>query len=506
MSQADPSSPASSSTGIPGLDTILNGGLPSHWIYLIEGAPGTGKTTLGLQFLLEGVKAGERVLYITLSHTKRELNEIARSHGWSLDGVPVHEFSAGEAAGYLALEQTVFHTADVELKETTDAILEAIDRAKPERLVFDPVDQICLLSDSPLRYRKQILTLKQALGEIACTSLFVMGEPSGEGDQQLQTLVHGGLKLEQQAPDYGDVRRRLKVVKGRGMRYHGGYHSFRIVTGGLEVFPRLDTPTTEQDKRSDFRGIKSGVDELDNLLGGGLEEGAACLLIGPTGTGKSSLATLYVHTAALRGERSAVFLFDERTGTFHRRSESLGMGVQPHVEAGLVSLQQVNTGELSPGEFTHTVRQAVDQDGAKIVVIDSLTGYLSAMPQETLLIAQLHELLIYLSRQGVLTFLIMAERGVLGSGELEPVDVSYLADAAVLLRHFETEGRLRRAISVVKKRYGAHESTIRELRTTASGVEVGEPLITFSGILTGTPTYEGRAGALLTNHDEPDSD
>jgi circadian clock protein KaiC len=506
VSQAGLASPAKATTGISGLDTILCGGLPCHWIYLVQGAPGTGKTTLGVQFLLEGVKAGERVLYITLSHSKRELEEIAHSHGWSLEQLPIHEFSAGEAVAYLAAEQTVFHTADVELKETIDAILEVINRVKPERLVFDPIEQVRMLTDSPLRYRKQLLTLKQALTDLACTALFLTGEPAGKGDQELQSLVHGSFELEQHAPDYGEVRRRLKVNKGRGMRYHGGYHSFRIHTGGLEVYPRLETPDTRNDERTGLNVVKSGVGELDAPFGGGLEEGTACLLIGPTGTGKSSLATLYAQAAALRGERSAVFLFDERSETFHRRSRGMGMNLQPHVEAGLMSVQQVNTGELSPGEFTHTVRQAVDEGGVKVVVIDSLTGYLNAMPQETLLIPQLHELLTYLSQQGVLTFLIMAERGVLGSGELEPVDVSYLADAVVLLRHFEAEGQLRRAISVVKKRYGAHESTIRELRMTASGVQVGEPLMMFSGVLTGTPTYEGRAAALLTHHAEPDRD
>lgn len=506
MSRADQPNTARAATGIAGLDTILNGGFPSHWIYLLQGAPGTGKTTLGLQFLLEGLKEGERVLYITLSHTRRELSEIAHSHGWSLDEMPVHELSAGEAVTYIASEQTVFHTADVELKETTDTILEVINRIKPERLVFDPIEQIRLLTDSPLRYRTQLLTLKQALVDMECTTLFLTGEPSGKSDQQLDSLVHGALVLEQNAPDYGDVRRRLKVDKGRGMRYHGGYHSFRIRTGGLEVYPRLETPDTNNNGRALRTVVKSGVEEFDTLLGGGLEEGTACLLIGPTGTGKSSLAALYAHAAALRGERSAVFLFDERPETFHRRSEGMGLNLQPQVEAGLIHMQQVNTGELTPGEFTHTVRQAVDEDKARVVVIDSLTGYLSAMPQQTQLIPQLHELLSYLSRQGVLTFLIMAERGVLGSGELEPVDVSYLADAVVLLRRFEAEGQLRRAISVIKKRYGAHESTIRELRTTSSGVQVGEPLTTFSGVLTGTPIYEGRAATLLTNHNEPDSD
>jgi circadian clock protein KaiC len=334
MSQTDAPSPPQAATGISGLDTILNGGLPSNWIYLVEGAPGTGKTTLGLEFLLEGVRAGERVLYITLSHTKRELNEIARSHGWSLEGVQVHEFSAGEAASYLASEQTVFHTADVELKEMTDDILAAIDRVKPERLVLDPIDQLRLLTDNPLGYRKQLLTLQQALADMACTTLFFTGESSAEDDRQLQLLVHGILKLEQQAPDYGDVRRQLKVIKGRGMHFQGGYHSFRIRTGGLEVFPRLEVPTADEDERANRQNIKSGSDELDTLLGGGLAEGTACLLIGPTGTGKSSLSLLYAHTAALRGERSAVFLFDERAETIHRRSEGIGMDIQPHVEAG----------------------------------------------------------------------------------------------------------------------------------------------------------------------------
>lgn len=484
----------------------MGGGLPRHWIYLVQGAPGTGKTTLGLQFLLEGVKAGERVLYITLSHTKRELDEIAHSHGWSLEQISVHEFSAGEAVTYLTAEQTVFHTADVELKETTDAILEMINRVKPERLIFDPIDQIGLLTDNSLRYRRQLLILKHALADIECTTLFLTTEPYGGTDQQLEILVHGGLELQQHAPDYGDVRRQLKVTKGRGMRYHGGYHSFRIHTGGLEVYPRLEAQDTHNNQHMGANVVKSGVDELDALFGGGLEAGTACLLIGPTGTGKSSLAALYAYTAALGGERSAVFLFDERPETFHRRSRGMGMDVQAHVDAGLMSVQQVNTGELSPGEFAHTVRQAVDHDEVKVVVIDSLTGYLNAMPQEALLIPQLHELLTYLSREGVLTFLIMAEKGVLGSGELEPVDISYLADAVVLLRHFEAEGKLRRAISIVKKRYGGHESTIRELRMSASGVQVGDPLVTFSGILTGTPTYQGRAAALLTNHDEPDGD
>ncbi len=318
MSDVNVSSPDKAATGIPGLDTILKGGLPRHWIYLIQGEPGTGKTTFGLQFLQAGIHAGERVLYITLSHTKRELQEIAYSHSWSLEQMPIHELSAGEALSYLAPEQTVFHTAEVELKETIDAILEVVKKVRPERLVFDPIEQIRLLTDNPLRYRKQLLTLKQALTGMECTTLLLTGEPAGRDDRELQSLVHGGVELEHRAPDYGEVRRRLKINKGRGMRYFGGYHSFQIRTGGLEVYPRLEAP--EADERAGWLGVKSGVQELDTLLGGGLEEGTACLLVGPTGTGKSSLATLFAHTAALRGERSAIFLFDERAETFRRRS------------------------------------------------------------------------------------------------------------------------------------------------------------------------------------------
>ena len=495
---------AKAATGISGLDAVLGGGLPRNWIYLVQGTPGTGKTTLGLQFLLEGLRVGERVLYITLSHTERELNEIAESHGWSLDKMPIHEFSAGEAVAYITSEQTVFHTADVELKETTDAILEAVTRTGPARLVFDPIEQIRLLTDSPLRYRSQLLTFKQALSDLECTTLFLTGEPEAQSDRQLGTLAHGALVLEQRAPDYGDVRRRLKVDKGRGMRYRGGYHSFRIRTGGLEVFPRLETPASTSGGAGQRTVVKSGVGELDNLLGGGLEGGTACLLVGPTGTGKSTLATLYAHTAAARGERAAVFLFDERPETFHARSQGMGLDLKPQLEAGTVRLQQVDAGELSPGEFAHTVREAVGEGGAKVVVIDSLTGYLNAMPQETLLVAQLHELLTYLSWKGVLTLLIMAERGVLGSGDLEPLDVSYLADTVLLLRHFEAEGRLRLAVSVIKKRYGPHETTIRELRITPAGIQVGDPITMFSGVLTGAPTYEGRAEGLFASDGQDD--
>ena len=472
-------------TGIEGLDAILNGGFPRDWIYLVQGAPGTGKTTLGLQFLLEGVRAGERVLYVTLAHTDRELREIARSHGWSLDGVPIFEVSARDAANRLPPDQTVFLTDQVELGEAIDSILEAVSEAQPERLVFDPVEQIRLLAASRLSYRRQLLVLKQALTDLACTSLFLTG-PSGEGEGELESMVHGIVALQRWSPSYGAVRRQLEIVKGRGMVYRGGYHSYRIRIGGLEVHPRLDTTTGSGSVGG--VALTCGVEQLDALLGGGLVVGTACLILGPTGTGKTSVATLYAHAAAQRGEPTAIFLFDERPDTFFRRAEGLGMDVRPFVESGLMRLQQVSTGEISPGEFADTVRRAVESDGAKVVVIDSLTGYLNAMPHELLLVTQMHELLTYLSQRDVLTLLVMAQGGVLGSEEIIPLDISYLVDDVVLLRHFETGGTLRRAISVIKKRLGSHESTIRELRLTSTGVHVGEPLTAFRNILSGTPT------------------
>lgn len=476
-------------TGIGGLDAVLEGGLPREWIYLVQGAPGTGKTTFGLQFLLEGARLGERVLYVTLSHTERELREIARSHGWSLDGVPLYEFSAREAASRMSADQTVFHTDEVELGETIDTILSAVRDVQPERLVLDPIEQIQLLTASRLRYRRQLLVLEQALTDIPCTSLFLMG-PSPEGESELEGLVHGIIALQRWSPAYGTVRRQLEMVKGRGMHFQAGYHSFRIRTGGFEVHPRLDTSISiEPDNRDPFN---SGVPELDTLLGGGLEGGTACLIPGATGTGKTSIATLYAFAAAKLGDTSAIFLFDERPESLLRRAEGLSMDLRPHVEAGTVQLQQINTGELSPGEFAHKVRQAVEDDGAKVVVIDSLTGYLNAMPQEALLVTQMHDLLIYLSQRGVLTLLVMAQGGMLGNQEIIPLDISYLADSVLLLRHFETEGRLRRAISVIKKRHGAHETTIREMSLGSAGIQVGEPLTDFRNVLTGTPVLDRR--------------
>ena len=493
------------STGVAGLDAILRGGLPRDWIYLVRGDPGTGKTTLGLQFLLAGLEAGEEVLYVTLGHTARELEAIARSHGWSLGGMNLHELTVDDAVGEMAADQTLLHPADVELGEITERFFAEIERHDPSRVVFDPIEQVRLMTGNALRYRRQILQLKQFLTERRCTTLFLAGGFADFADRDLENLVHGTLSLERSSRDYGYVRRQLEITKGRGMVFHEGRHDFDVRTGGLVVHPRLEPDGTAVSERGE--PVSSGIASLDTLLGGGLEAGSACLIVGPTGTGKTSLAARYAYSAAERGEQSAIFLFDERPVSFDRRSESLGMPLAAHREAGRVSLETVRTGQLSPGAFAQSVRARVEA-GARVVIIDSLTGYLSAMPQEQLLLTHLHELFIYLGERGVLTLLVMAQRGILGSGEVEPIDVSYLADTVVLLRHFESEGRMRRAVSVIKKRYSAHEQTIRELRMSEGSIEVGEPIEEFSGILTGTPTYEGHRRRLIgaeesdRNHDD----
>ena len=488
-------------TGVAGLDAILDGGLPRHGLYLVRGGPGTGKTTLGLEFLLQGVREGERVLYLTLSQTEAGLSRIARSHGWSLEGVDVQELAVGDLAGQAAAEQTLFHSADIELGETVAAFLKAVERLSPARVVFDSVAELRLLAGDALRYRRQMLGLRQFFTSRDCTAL-LLEDMTGDGDE-LSGLLDGIIALEQSAPEYGDVRRRLRVVKLRATAFHGGYHNFTIRTSGLAVYPRLEPTRTFEP--ADRGAVKSGVAELDALLCGGLDEGTACLVLGPTGTGKSVVTTLYAYAAAKRGENAAVFLFDERPETFYRRSEGLGMDVRSLETKGRISVVGVDTGELSPGEFAQHVRRSVE-DGAKVVVIDSLTGYFHAMPQEDQLITQMHELLTYLSQRGVLSLLIVSQHGVVGTHVMAPVDVSYMADTILLLRHFEAQGALRKAISVVKKRYGAHEATIRELRITGEGVSVGEPIRAFSGILAGSPTFQGNQKALLDDGGEEADD
>jgi circadian clock protein KaiC len=477
--------PAIVATGVDGLDDILGGGLPPNRLYLIEGNPGSGKTTLALQFLLEGQRHGERGLYVTLSETKDELHAVAHSHGWSLDEIAVCELIPSEDSLRPDTQPRMFHPSEVELSETTQAVLAEVERAKPTRVVFDSLSEMRLLAQNPLRYRRQILALKQFFIGRQCTVLLLDDRTSEETDLQLQSLAHGVVSLEHLAPEYGAERRRLRVMKMRGMWFRGGYHDFLIRRGGLAVFPRL--VAAEHHRPFDRGAAPSGVAALDALLGGGLDRGTSALLMGPAGSGKSSIATQYVVAAAARGEKAAVFAFDESLGTLLARSAGLGMGLRAHLDAGRVRVQQVDPAELSPGEFAHAVRSAVEQGGARVVVIDSLNGYLNAMPEERFLTIQLHELLTYLGQQGVVTLLVVAQHGLFGNMQA-PVDTSYLADAVVLLRYFEAQGRIRRAISVVKKRSGAHEETLRELRMGPAGLIVGEPLEGFQGILTGTPT------------------
>ncbi len=487
-------------TGVEGLDRILEGGLPRNQVYLIQGRPGSGKTTLGLQFLLKGVQAGERGLYITLSQTGQELRRIAHSHGWSLEGVEVHELSATETAESLAAQQTLFHSADVELNETTAAFREVVERIDPDRVVFDSIADVRLLAGDLLRYRRQVLSLKQFFAGRACTVLLLDDESAEGGDTDLQGLVHGLIHLEQTSPDRENVRRRLQVVKMRGMAYHDGIHDFRILTGGLAVYPRLKTAGADEHK--EWGVLKSGIDALDTLLGGGLEQGTVCVIAGPSGTGKTSLTLPYVLNAAEQGIGSAIFLFDERLETFCRQAENLNMDVHPYEQDGTLSVRKISTGECSPGEFAQLVRQAVEEQGAGVVVIDSMTGYENAMLQERLLITQMHELLTYLSQRGVLTLITAAHKGLVGGGIEGETRISYLADSVLLLRHFEAEGTIRKAVSVVKKRHSNFEKTIRELRMSSDGIELGEPITEFSDVLTNIPKFKGSQQRLMEETDD----
>jgi circadian clock protein KaiC len=476
-------------TGIAGLDGLLGGGLPTNRVYLIEGQPGSGKTTVGLQFLLEGMRRGEKVLYVTLSETRSELLAVAGSHGWDLGDMAIYELSVLEHGGLAGDDQyTFFHPSEVELAETTKAVLAEVERAAPARVVFDSLSEMRLLAREPLRYRRQILGLKQYFVGKKCTVLLLDDSTAEQGDLQLRSLAHGVITVEQLAPEYGAERRRIRVIKVRGVRFRGGFHDFVIEKGGLRVFPRLVAAESRNER--DHGTATSGIPGLDQLLGGGLDRGTSTLFIGPAGAGKSALATQFVATAAGRGERVAMYLFDEGADTFHRRAAGFGSPIRQYTDSGQVKLTLVDPAELSPGEFADRIRFAVEHDGVSVVVIDSLNGYLNAMPEERFLQAQLHELFMYLRHRGVLTISIMAQHGLVGSMQA-PIDLSYLADNVVLLRFFEAEGHVRQAISVMKKRSGHHERTIRELRLRPGRIDVGEPLDEFQGVLTGVPTYLG---------------
>ncbi|GAB6194765.1 ATPase domain-containing protein [Lysobacter xanthus] len=481
-------------SGIAGLDTVLGGGFTPNRLYLIEGVPGSGKTTLALQFLMDGVRNGEPVLYVTLSETEHELREIAESHGWSLDGVTIHELVPPHDSLDPDSHYTMFHPSEVELGDTTKRILDQVRDLKPTRMVFDSLAELRLLAGSPLRYRRQVLALKQYFVGQNCTVLLLDDCAATEHGLHVHTLVHGTVSLGQMNPEYGGDRRRLRITKFRGRRFASGYHDYRIETGGLRVYPRLVAADYRRD--TEQTNVGSGSPELDLLLGGGLHRGTSTLLIGAAGTGKSTLATLCCLAAAERGERAAIFTFDETVRSLSTRSRGLGLDLETHVDAGRIIVESIDPAELSPGEFAHRIRRAVEEQGVTTVVIDSLNGYLSAMQEERFVLVQLHELLAFLAHHGVVTLLISAQQGLIGQMQ-NPLDVSYLADSVVLLRYFEHEGEVRQAISVLKKRTGGHERTIRPMSFSSEGVAIGEPLRQFRGVLTGVPydRNEGPAGS-----------
>ncbi len=478
-------------TGVSGLDNILCGGFPAHRLYLVQGDPGVGKTTLALQFLLEGVRQGEKVLYVTLSETREELYAVAHGHDWSLEGVNIYEMSAGEAIETADEENTLYVPAEVELGERMRALLVEVDQVKPSRIVIDSCTELRLLAHSPLRFRRQLLALKEGLVRRNCTILLLENPVSTNGsDPLLQSLVHGVVLMEQLTPLYGAQRRRLRVIKMREVGFRGGFHDINIRKGGVVVYPRL----VAAEHRGPLRPepVASGVPELDALLGGGIDRGTSSLFMGPAGSGKSALASQYASAAADRGERVAMFTFDEGAHTLFQRANALGMSLEKHAMSGAVTVQQIDPAELSPGEFIHAVRSAVEDSHARMIVIDSLNGYLQAMPEEGFLVAQMHELLTYLAQRGVVTIMVVAQQGLLGT-MTSPVDISYLADTVVLTRYFEAHGRVRKAVSVVKKRSGRHEDTIREFALSSRGVTVGEPLSQFQGVLSGVPVLDGSA-------------
>ena len=483
-------------TGCGGLDDILGGGVTKNRLYLLHGDPGTGKTTLALQFLLQGARDGERGLYLSLSESEDELQATAVSHGWDLTGIEIRDFASLGAIGDQESENTLFHHSEVELGETMRNVFESVQSVRPARVVLDSLSELRLLAGDSLRHRRQVLALKQFFAGRNVT-VILLDDRHAPGDDT-QSIAHGVIQLEQLNPGYGGERRRLRIPKLRGARFRSGYHDYRIETGGLAVYPRLIAAEHHAKYSSD--ALPSGLPELDMMLGGGIDRGTSALLMGPAGAGKSALATQYVAAAAARGENSAMFVFDEGLATVFSRARALGHDLRSLVDLKRVTVQQVDPAELPPGELVHLVRTAVEKQGARVVVIDSLNGYLNSMPEESFLLIQLHELLSYLRQRGVLAILVVAQHGVVGTQMGTPVDVSYLADTVVLLRFFEALGELRKAVSIVKKRSGPHEAFIRELSMSSTGLRVGPPLRDFHGILTGVPrlgnaTDEGLRGA-----------
>ncbi len=480
------------STGIPGLDDILGGGLTADRLYLLEGTPGTGKTTLSVQFLRDGAARGERGLYVTLSETADELRAAAATHGWSLDAIEVYEL-VSELGLDPDSEQSILHPSEVELGETVKEVIGRVDDFEPARVVFDSLSELRLLANNPLRYRRQILALKQFFAKRRCTVLMLDDRTSEPSDQQLHSIAHGVISLEQAPREFGAERRRLRIPKMRGIKFRGGYHDFVLATGGLTVFPRL----VAAEHRATFyaTAASTGSVELDLLLGGGLVPGTNTLFIGPSGVGKTTTSVRCMVAALERGERATYFLFDEGLVTLLARSAALGMDLRPHIESGRLTVTQVDPAELAPGEFAWKVRAAVEERASSFIVLDSLNAYLHAMPDEQFLILQMHELITYLNHQGVTTLLVLGQHGIVGDVRSD-IDLSYLSDGILLFRFFEANGEVRSAMSVVKSRVNAHERTIREFRLTGAGLQVGEALRDFRGVLTGLTSYSGRTPLL----------
>ncbi len=476
------------------LDHVLGGGFARHRVYLLQGSPGSGKTTLALEFLLEGIKNSETVLYLTLSESEAELQTVAASHGWSLDKMNIFELLTTEEALQAENQYTMYQSSEVELGMTTEAIITEVERLKPSRVVVDSLSELKLLAQSPLRFRRQILALKKFFTTRSCTVLFLddktaIGAPESF---QLESIAHGVIDLEQLSPEYGAEKRRMRIKKFRGQKYRGGYHDFAIEKGGIFLFPRIIP--SEHATIHDKGKLTSGIDEIDMLMGGGVDEGTSVLLLGPAGIGKSTISQQYAVTAARNGQQAVIFTFDESISTMMHRADGIGLELKKYVDEGLIHVQPIDPTEMSPGEFAHRVRMAVGGENgttpARVVVIDSLNGYLNAMPEERFLMSQMHELLTYLGHHGVVTFLVVAQHGLLGNAMQTPLDTSYLADSVILFRYYECDGEVRQAISVVKKRSGDHERTIRAFDITDKGIKVGEPLSKFRGVLTGTPVHQ----------------
>ncbi len=481
-------------TGIGELDNILNGGLPLHRFYLIQGDPGVGKTTLALQFLLQGLAEKEKVLYITLSETKEEIQMVAQSHGWSLNGVEVIELSTLEENLSPEKQNTLFHPSEVELNQTIKLILDKVKEFKPSRVVFDSLSEIRLLSQNSLRYRRQMLGLKQYFAKLNCTVLVLDDCTAGE-ELQIRSIAHGVIILEKNILEYGVYRRQLHVDKIRGSLFREGHHDFIIRPGGISVFPRLIAK--ENSKTFVRETVSTGLREFDDLLGGGMQRGTSNLFLGPPGVGKSTLAMRSAVALADRGEDVSIYCFDENIGTYTSRAAALGMDMSKYIKSGKINITQINVSELSPGEFAYQIKENVEKKNTRLVIIDSLNGYLNAMTEESHLIVQLHELFAYLSHQGVISILIVTNQGLFGSAMSTPVEATYLADTAVILRFFETRGAVKKAISIIKKRSSSIEDSIREFSIDKDGIQIGKPLIEFKGILTGNPTYYGLEQDIL---------